>query len=105
MIVVSLYDGSVRSKIVKKQNSRVHQTRYDASGPVSSDTMDNAGESIITDVNIADDCVPDVRPDDAVFELCVDRGGVARYTRLNARSGPCRAGAGNSSASAANARQ
>ena len=33
---------------------------------------------MITDVNIADDCVPDVSTDDDVFELCAERAGVGR---------------------------
>ncbi len=41
--------------------------------------MDNAGDSMMTDVNIAEDCVTDVGAEDvAVFELCVDRAGVGR---------------------------
>ena len=40
--------------------------------------MDSAGESIITEVNIADDWVADVFMDLAVFELCADRAGRGR---------------------------
>ncbi len=41
--------------------------------------MDSAGDSMMTDVNIAEDCVTDVGAEDvAVFELCVDRAGVGR---------------------------
>ena len=50
--------------------------------------MDNAGESMMTDVNMADDCVMDVGAEEvAVFELCTERDGVGRYTLLNRRKG------------------
>ena len=45
----------------------------------SSETMESAGESMMTDVNMAEDCVTDVGAEDvAVFELCADRAGVGR---------------------------
>ena len=50
--------------------------------------MDNAGESMMTDVNMAEDCVMDVGAEEvAVFELCTERDGVGRYTLLNRRKG------------------
>lgn len=48
---------------------------------------------MITDVNIAEDCVTE---DDAVFELCVERGGVGLYIRLSRWSGFLAAGCGTS---------
>ena len=66
--------------------------------------MVSAGESMMTDVNMADDCVMDVGAEDvAVLELCAERGGLGRYTLLNdnCRSGPRRtAGGGDFGASA-----
>ncbi len=57
-------------------------------GPDSSDTTDSAGESIMTEVNIAEDCVMDVGADDVVvFELCADRAGVGRYILLSRLKG------------------
>ena len=63
----------------------------------SSETIDNAGESMMTEVNIAEDCVTD---DVVVVLLRVDREGVGRYILLNRRSGPLAAGGGGAGESA-----
>ena len=48
--------------------------------------MDSAGESMMTDVNMAEDCVMEVGAEDvAVFELWAERAGVGRYTLLSRR--------------------
>ena len=60
---------------------------------------------MITDVNIADDCVPAVSADDDVLELCADRAGVGRYTLPRPRKGPRRAFSGSFGTEATKNRQ
>lgn len=75
-------------KQTKNMDHEPDTLRDTSCGPDSSDTTDNAGDSMMTEVNIAEDCVMDVGADDvAVFELCAERAGVGRYILLNRRKG------------------
>ena len=78
----------------EKREDGLH-TLLEASCPDSSETIDSAGESMMTDVNWAEDIVIDVGAEEVVvFELCAERAGVGRYTLLSCRKGTRRAAAG-----------